>query len=322
MNRPAGVHASSPPWPGDESAIEDSRAESPSCGATRWDDCRFLTCSVLPVRFACNCSCPFCFSKSSLSALRHDTVEWERLDLERYFLFARERGASRLVITGGGEPLLRADAVLDIICRGRLFFEEIACFTNGSLLTRGLARQLADSGLSYVCFSRHHFDDGANRSLMGETAPPLSHFFDAAGSLTVRATCVMARGQIDSERLVWRYIERLAGFGVRQFTFKHTYVAYERSVFAASAEDRWAAEHRVNFDPFAGQGEIIGELPWGPAIRRIGEFQVCYYREPTPAWEKEHQTCRSVNLLSDGTVYASLEDQSSRLFRLNNSWPR
>jgi cyclic pyranopterin phosphate synthase len=286
-----------------------------------WHDCRFLTCSVLPVRFACNCSCPFCFSKSSLSALRLDTVDWRQLDLTRYFEFACARGASRLVITGGGEPLLRADAVLGIIRRGQRFYKEIACFTNGSLLTRGVAQRLADSGLSYLCFSRHHFDDVDNRRLMGKTAPTLRQFFDAVGGLTIRATCVMTRGHIDSEQMVWQYIDRLADFGVRQFTFKHTYVAYERSVFAASAEDRWAAEHRVSFDPFAGRGEIIAELPWGPAVRRLGELQVCYYHEPSPAWEKEHRTCRSVNLLSDGTVFASLEDQSSRLFRLNSSSP-
>jgi cyclic pyranopterin phosphate synthase len=290
--------------------------------STGWHDCRYLTCSVLPVRFACNCSCPFCFSKSSLSALRHDTIDWRRLDLARYFEFARERGASRLVITGGGEPLLRADAVLGIIRRGKQFFEEIVCFTNGSLLTRALAQRLADTGLSYLCFSRHHFDDVLNRLLMGPASPTLRQFFDAVGSMCIRATCVMSRGHIDRESLVWQYIERLADFGVRQFTFKHTYVAYRQSVFAASAEDRWATEHRVSFDPFAGSGEIIGELPWGPAIRRIGEFQVCYYHEPTPAWELEHQTCRSLNLLSDGTVFASLEAQSSRLFRLNNSLPR
>jgi pyruvate-formate lyase-activating enzyme len=294
-------------------------SQSPSIGASAWRDCRYLTCSVLPVRLACNCSCPFCFSKSSLSALRQDTVDWRQVDLERYFEFARDRGATRLVVTGGGEPLLRADAVLDIVRRGKQFFDEIACFTNGSLLSRRLAQQLANSGLSYLCFSRHHFDDAVNRSLMGAAAPTLEQFFEAAGDLTVRATCVMTRDFIDSEQLVWQYIERLAEYGVRQFTFKHTYVAYEQSVFAASAEDHWAAEHRVEFDPFAGQGDIIGRLPWGPTIRRIGEFQVCYYHEPTPAWEKDHQLCRSLNLLSDGTVFASLEDQSSRLFRLNNS---
>jgi pyruvate-formate lyase-activating enzyme len=287
-----------------------------------WQTCRFLTCSVLPVRFACNCVCPFCFSKSSLSALRHDSAHWSQLDLERYFTFARKRGASRLVITGGGEPLLRTEAVLDIVRRGKRYFDEIACFTNGSLLTYELARNLADAGLSYICYSRHHFDESLNRSLMGSAAPSLDQFFDAVGSLTVRATCVMARGQIDSEPMVWRYIERLAEFGVRQFTFKHTYVAYEQSVFLGSAENRWAADHRVSFDPFAGQGEIIAELPWGPIVRRMGELQVCYYHEPTPEWEREHQTCRSVNLLSDGTVFASLEDQSSQLFRLNSSLPR
>lgn len=283
-----------------------------------WRKCRYLTCSVLPVRVACNCRCSFCFSKSSLSALARDAIDWTQVDLDRYFEFAKRYGASRLVVTGGGEPLLRADAVLHIVRRGKPVFAEVACFTNGSLLSRNLARKLADAGLSYLCFSRHHFDERLNRRLMGKAAPTLARFFRAAEGLTVRATCVMAREYIDSEPLAWQYIERLSRYGVRQFTFKHTYVAYEQSVFANSSEDRWAAEHRVSFDPFAGQGEVVGELPWGPAIRRIGEFQICYYREPTPAWELEHQLCRSVNLLSDGTVFASLEDQSSRLFRLNN----
>ncbi len=294
-----------------EAASLDSRLAT-------WQNCRYLTCSVLPVRMACNCRCSFCFSKSSLSSLPRDTIDWAKVDLDRYFDFAKLRGASRLVVTGGGEPLLRADAVLEIIRRAKPVFEEVVCFTNGSLLTRRLAQRLAEAGLSYLCFSRHHFDERLNRRLMGEAAPTLADFFHAAEGLTVRATCVMAQGYIDSERLAWQYIDRLSRHGVRQFTFKHTYVAYERSVFTNSREDRWAAEHRVSFDPFAGNGEIVGQLPWGPAIRRIGDFQVCHYHEPTPAWELEHQLCRSVNLLSDGTVYASLEDQSSQLFQLNN----
>src|SRR5262245_51718116 len=98
-----------------------------------WRGCRFLTCSVLPVRFACNCTCPFCFSKSSVSASRHDTVDWQQLELESYFEFSKTQGANRLVVTGGGEPLLRTDDVLDIIRRGKPYFDEIACFTNGSL---------------------------------------------------------------------------------------------------------------------------------------------------------------------------------------------
>jgi len=53
---------------------------------------------------ACNLNCLFCFSKSSISTLRHDSLNWQKVDIRRYYEFARERGAERLVITGGGEP--------------------------------------------------------------------------------------------------------------------------------------------------------------------------------------------------------------------------
>lgn len=151
---------------------------------------------------------------------------------------------------------------------------------------------------------------------MGQPAPVLADFIDAAASLAVRATCVMSRGYVDSTEAVWRYIERLRQHGVRQFTFKHTYVAYEQSLFQGSAENHWAADHQVEFDPFVGTGEVVGRLPWGPCIRRMGDLQVCYYQEPTPQWELAQGLCRSTNLLSDGSIYASLEDQRSLLYRL------
>jgi cyclic pyranopterin phosphate synthase len=284
-----------------------------------WAHCRFLTCSVLPVRVACNCDCAFCFSKSSISALRHERTGWSDLDVGSYYRWARDRGATRLVITGGGEPLLRPDDVLYLVSEGRKVFDEVACFTNGARLTRALATALRDAGLSYLCYSRHSEDDEACRALMGEDAPRLSDFFDAAVPLRVRATCVMAQGWVDSPEAVWRYIDALRTFSVREFTFKHTYVAYEASVFGASEQNRWAAAHRVASDPFEGQGEILSRLPWGPAIRRIEEVQVCYYHEPTPTWEQQQRLCRSSNLLSDGSVYASLEDRRSRLYRLQSS---
>jgi len=284
-----------------------------------WADCRFLTCSVLPVRLACNLTCPFCFSRSSISALHHDRLDWETTDLEGYYAFARDRGATRLVITGGGEPLLRAFDVIRLIERARPYFPEIACFTNGTYLTSALAAQLREAGLSYLCYSRHHDDDERCRTLMGSSAPTLDAFFQAAEGLKVRATCVMVRDYIDSPAAVERYMDRLTHWGVREFTFKHTYLAYEGSVFRGSMQDHWAAANRIDQDPFNGHGEVVGRLPWGPAIRRLGDRQVCYYHEPHPHWEKEHRLCRSINLLSDGSAYASLEDQRSRLFQLSSS---
>ena len=118
---------------------------------------------------------------------------------------------------------------------------------------------------------------------------------------------------------MWQYIETLRPFGVTEFTFKHTYVAYTGSLFRGSAEDEWAREHQVEFDPFGDEGEVVASLPWGPRVRRIRGIQACYYHEPTPQWELGNRTCRSSNLLSDGSVYASLEETSSLLYRLGCS---
>jgi cyclic pyranopterin phosphate synthase len=269
------------------------------------------------VRQACNLTCPFCFSKSSVSALNKEAARWDQIDIGRYYALARERGAARLVITGGGEPLLRPDVTLKLIREGRRWFDEIACFTNGTHLTRTLTDQMKDAGLSYLCYSRHHHDDGRCRSLMGRTAPRLADFFAAAGGLRIRATCVMTRGYIDSAEAADRYMAALSAYGVREFTFKHTYVAWHRSVYGGSPQDTWAQQNRVAADPFNGRGELIGSLPWGPEIRRVSGAVVCFYYEPDPDWEKENRLCRSINLLSDGSVYASLEDHRSLLYRLS-----
>jgi pyruvate-formate lyase-activating enzyme len=280
-----------------------------------WDACRFLTASVLPVRLACNLRCPFCFSRSSISALAREQSLRGR-DVLAYYRFAHARGATRLVITGGGEPLLRPDDAVWLVALGREVFDEITCFTNGTYLTPDLARRLHDAGLSYLCYSRHAASDADNEALMGRGAPSLASFLEAAGPLKVRATCVMAKGQVDGPEAVWRYVDALRAHGVKEMTFKHTYVAYETSVFQGSREDTWARAHQVEADPFEGTGAIVGRLPWGPVIRRIEDLQLCYYREPTPAWELLNRTGRSTNLLSDGSVYASLEDRRSLLYRL------
>ncbi|MDB4932410.1 MAG: hypothetical protein JWM10_4894 [Myxococcaceae bacterium] len=286
---------------------------------TAWSECRFLTCSVLPVARACDCECAFCFSRSSISALPRERAPWAPDALAAHLAWSRERGATRMVITGGGEPLLRADDVVELVRAGRRVFDEVTCFTNGSRLDRALVERLLQAGLSYLCWSRHHHDDARNRAVMGEAAPALADVLAACAGLPIRATCVMHRGGIADRRDAGEYLDALGSRGVGQFTFKHTYVAYERSAFRASEQDQWCRERQVDDDPFEGEGEVVQRLPWGPEVRRMEGAIVCFYREPTPAWELEHRLCRSSNLLADGGVYASLEDTQSLLYRLGGS---
>ena len=173
--------------------------------------------------------------------------------------------------------------VVRLVERGRPFFSEIACFTNGTFLTRELAGRLATAGLSYLCYSRHHDDDVRCRELMGPTAPTLEAVLRSRrgpeGARDVRHDSRLHRLCPPRSSAISR---RSSRFGVREFTFKHTYVAYEGSVFRGSRQNDWAAENRVDCDPFGGRGEAIARLPWGPSIRRLGDFQVCYYYEPDP----------------------------------------
>ena len=169
--------------------------------ARDWHACRFLTCSVLPVRMACNLRCPFCFSRSSVSALRQRPGR---------LADTRRRGLLPVRPRRVGRPGSSSPAAASRCCAprtwsiwsgwARRFFDEIACFTNGTFLTRELARRLRDAGLSYLCYSRHAADDEDNRLLMGAGAPRLADLVAPAGTLQVRATCVMARGYVDECR--------------------------------------------------------------------------------------------------------------------------
>lgn len=288
-----------------------------------WAACRTLTASVLPVRVACDCACRFCFSKSSISSLAFEKASFADIDVDAYCAFAKAKGATRFVITGGGEPLLLPDVVVELVARARAHFSEVCLFTNGARLARtpGLARALRDAGLSYLCWSRHHDDDDANRAIMGDTAPDAKDVLAAvAGLFPMRLTTVMTTASIAGRADAFRLLRHFAKRGIDQFTFKHTYVPYDGSVFAGAAEDGFAAAHAVNDDPFVDDdGPVVLTLPWGPRVRAIDvdgvATRTAFYFEPTPAWEKEHRLCRSLNLLSDGHVFASLEERSSRLCR-------
>jgi len=289
-----------------------------------WAECRFLSCSVLPVARACQCECRFCFSRSSISALPRGRARWPAGALLDHYRWARSRGATRLVVTGGGEPMLDPETVVGAVRLGREVWDEVTCFSNAARIDAALAGRLADAGLSYLCWSRHHWDDERNRAVMGAAAPALAEVAAACRGLRLRATCVLHQGGVETADDARRYIAALRRVGVTEFTFKHTYVAYERSLFRGSQQDAWCRDHQIEAeviegDLFEGEGEVVSALPWGPRVRDIDGVRVCFYREPTPQWELQHRLCRSSNLLSDGSVHASLEDAQSLLFRLPGS---
>ena len=83
-----------------------------------WESLVPRTVSLLPIAKGCQARCRFCFSEASVSA----DQERGAISLSRMREVLREgaaRGASRCVITGGGEPtLLRHDKLIEMIAEG------------------------------------------------------------------------------------------------------------------------------------------------------------------------------------------------------------
>ena len=60
------------------------------------------------------------------------------------------------------------------------------------------------------------------------------------------------------------------------------------------------------------------QLPWGSPVYNKDGINIAAYTEPSVMWERVHKTARSWNLMSNGEVFASLEDLGSKIWIIKN----
>jgi pyruvate-formate lyase-activating enzyme len=292
--------------------------------------------SILPIAKGCQAACPFCFSDASASA-EQDQARLSLSVLRDYAQVARDRGAERFVITGGGEPgLLRHELLCDVIAVGSEMLGKAVMITNGHHLARrdeehcvcALA-EYHDSGLRVLAISRHHHDDRRSAKLMNlETdVQSIARIWEAGRSrwpgLRLRFTCVLQRGAVDSLVEIEDYVSWAAALGVTELCFKELYVSTSvESVYHRHAANDWSHAHQVPLSlvlDFASRHGFteIARLPWGAPVFR-GEWrghpmQIAAYTEPSLLWERSKGIARSWNLMADGRCLVSLEDRASEL---------
>jgi len=294
------------------------------CGLLAWHDCQPRSFSVLPVARACQARCAFCFSKASVS----DLARQPGATLEQYLAWAdaaKERGAQRAVITGGGEPTLLPHLALRELVSGLAArFAKTLLITNGARIEREALRSLREAGLTTLAISRHGVTSADDSRLMGirVDSAGLAEESVAAG-LRTRAICVLQRGGVDDETKVCAYLARSARDGFHEVCFKELYIAsLSENPWAASAVNQYCEANqvslRVAIEALVALGfQKTGELPWGCPVFE-GEVGGCRmtaaaYTEPSVGWERTHGVVRSWNVMSDGTCFASLEDPRSKL---------
>lgn len=295
------------------------------------------TFSVLPIARACQARCRFCFSEASVSL--EQLPNPLKLDLiESWSVAARDAGAERFVITGGGEPgLLAHEQLVELMRIGRRHFEKTVLITNGVHLARldeparlQRLRDYANAGLGVLSISRHHHEVGVNSSIMGlntrseevfrswRALPP-----DCRRALPVRLICVLQAGGVQDAGTLSAYLDWAAAEGVNEVCFKELYVSTTlESAYHDKPENHWALAHQVPLslvtEFMESRGfQVVTRLPWGSpvysGICRGKPLRVAAYTEPSLFWERTQGVARSWNLMADGACLASLEDPRSAL---------
>ena len=300
-----------------------------------WADCEARTFSVLPVAQACNASCAFCFSKASMS----DAIVPQKVDLhsvKQWANLARQRGATRSVITGGGEPtVIPFEAMRDLIATLHESLDRVLIITNGYRIQQwaekeGEAQAVAklqqwkQAGLERIALSRHGFDLVSDAAIMGlaVNTPYVASLIQQAG-LATRYIGVMQQGGIDSPEALQTYLERSAQDGVPQVCLKELYVSsLSENPWGSSKENLYCQDNQVPLSMAVETLEQLGfvkvaQLPWGSPVYQgmiSGVMlEVAAYTEPSVGWERSQGIVRSWNWMSNGECLASLEDPKSRL---------
>lgn len=298
------------------------------------------TLSVLPIARACQASCKFCFSEASASL---EQVP-HRIPTERIIELARlasGAGASRFVITGGGEPgLVPHEQLLELIGIGSAHFSRTVLITNGVHLARrnfqdrmSRISDYARAGLSVLSVSRHHWDDAVNAEIMGlDTRTPsvIASWRDVCAahpSLRMRLICVIQRGGVEDWDCIAAYLDWATSLGIGEVCFKELYVSSTReSVYHARPENIWSMDHQVPLSEVTSfledKGFIVtSRLPWGSPVYagnwKGRALHVAAYTEPSLLWERSAGIARSWNVMADGTCLASLEDPKSEVHPIN-----
>ena len=173
------------------------------------------TLSVLCGTKACNAKCPFCVSKMTPEGgvgYKKDclVVNWRNFDIAcRY---AKAKGATTLMITSKGEPLLYPELITEYLLRIKdsNLFPLVELQTNGLLLSQEYESKIIDevlkswydNGLTTIAISVVHYDAEENQKIYtpNRRYPDIQNTIRLLHSIgfSVRLSCMMLNEFIDS----------------------------------------------------------------------------------------------------------------------------
>lgn len=319
-----------------EKTIEDITAMSyllNSDDFKSYQELKPRTLSYLPIAIACQAKCKFCFSETSISA-EQKKHKVDLITLEKYCELAKKNGATRFVITGGGEPgLLNKEDLLNVIRLAKKYFNQITMISNGLFLSKlettelkNLLLELSSAGLSVLSISYHSHNVSKNINIMGidtKIKLLLNNIKLFKINFKIRLVCVLQKSGISNNLDIQNYLDFAIENNIEEVCFKELYISSTfESIYAKSQENKYSIDNQVylnNLIDYCNDLKLnkINELPWGSPIYRYvkdtKKVDIAAYTEPSVGWEKTNGIARSWNVLSNGKCYASLEDKNSEI---------
>ena len=247
------------------------------------------TLSIVAGTRACNARCDFCVSRMTpeLCTLSED-VNWRNFDIANKI--ARDANVSTVLLTGKGEPTLYPHMITTYIRElSRWGYSQIELQSNGLALAHDFEtydkymRQWYMDGLTTIALSVVHFEEARNRTIytkdrphydLGELVGRLS-----AMGFTVRITCMMLKGYIDTIDMVKEFIAFCKHHGAHQSTLR----PIERPEESVSPEvAAFVDKHRLEQEQldliaewFEAEANQLLVLPYGAIVYDYDGQNIC-----------------------------------------------
>jgi molybdenum cofactor biosynthesis enzyme MoaA len=253
---------------------------------------RIQTFTIVAGSEACNAHCPYCVSRMTPAydlGKSLPAVNWRNFRIGCQF--ARNSGVSTVLITGKGEPTLFPDRITEYLRELKPFgfpFQELQ--TNGIAIAYGRPVQEKhlqdwhDNGLTLIAISIVHWRKERNQEIYLPEGPEyfdlpaLIERFHATG-FSVRLSCIMAKGYIDSPEGIDELVQFARQHRVEQLTVCPVNKPQQSSDTEAA---KWVREHALAKETIVkmrkhldAKGARLMELAHGAIVYDSGGQNVC-----------------------------------------------
>jgi molybdenum cofactor biosynthesis enzyme MoaA len=231
-------------------------------------------------------------------------------NLHKAFKFAQQNGVSTALITGKGEPTLNENEVIRAAKLLNEYFPFIELQTNGSRLSKQFLKRLYDAGVTTIIVSMVHYNSFRNNLIYGYDEPLnlvklVEKIHDA--KLSVRFSCIMFKGFIDSYYKITQLIDFCKVSGVEQLTIR----AVETTKNAKDDDVlEWTKHHQFNpaelnsifkIFTFSEKTTKLMELVHGATVYDYDGQNVCISNCLT--LKPEDSTLRQLIIYPNGHIY-------------------